>query len=324
MLKRNRVVYSDSEEEDSPEPKRNHLRGGHNESRERLPILPVVTPIKLTPNEYALEIASFIKTGNSALFTGNVSSIEVLRQTVHAKTVGILGVENFERINIRQLRMIYEVIDCVYFKGTLEKLLKFENRVLSFRLSSKMTQRAGQLFTDKRSPLHHELSISSFLLFESFSPASSSSKREVVVNGLRCENRLQCLLRIMEHETVHLLFCCDIINFHLNLFDSKGKYFESFHGKTFQRTVKAYFGHTDWQHSLVTRDEIAFVRRGIEVGAEVSFKHEGEKLIGKVNRVQKRVTVLVKCDHKNVNAKLFSDGKMYAKYYVPVNACTVL
>jgi hypothetical protein len=97
---------------------------------------------------------------------------------------------------------------------------------------------------------------------------------------------------------------------------------ESYHGDIFQRCILRLFGHTHWQHDLITRDEVAFVNHSIEVGRMVRFTLDGKIMTGKVNRVQKRVTVLVK--ENGPNSIQFSDGQFYAKYYVPISSCTVV
>jgi hypothetical protein len=82
-----------------------------------------------------------------------------------------------------------------------------------------MTSRAGQLLTSSESPRQHELAVSAYLLMQtaftqpavSSSTASSSNKGArdtaaatavVVVNGVDCRDRLDCLLRVIEHEMV--------------------------------------------------------------------------------------------------------------------------
>lgn len=270
--------------------------------------------------EYSGAIIHFIRTGKSSVFHSSAAAVAAAQDAVYNDAVGILGCANFQKIGNRHLNQIYLLLDKIYFKNHLSTLLERESRVLTFRLSSRMTQRAGQLYTDKDSPRRHELSISSFLMFEAFGANPCNQTRSVAVNGITCRNRTECLLRVMEHELVHLLFCCNSITKGLDLLRSNGEYRESFHGPTFQLAVNRFFGHTDWQHTLATRDEIAFVQRGIEVGSAVSFAHEGQTLHGKVNRVQKRVTVLV-MDNNNAAAKLFSDGNKYFKYYVPIAEC---
>ncbi len=53
---------------------------------------------------------------------------------------------------------------------------------------------------------------------------------------------------------------------------------------------------------------------GVKVGDRVQFQHEGKKYRGFVNRITKRATVLV----PTPMGELFSDGKRYLKYYVPI------
>jgi hypothetical protein len=283
-------------------------------------------PTTVDATQWAAVVSKFIKTGKSAVFGCAAAALATARHSTFDAAVEIVGKPNFQKIGTKHLTKIYELLDRVYFKGCLSTILKNEHRVLSFRLSSRMTQRAGQVMIDKDRPLHHELAISSFLLLEAFSKENTVCSRAIMVNGLKCENRLQCLLRIMEHELIHLLFCCSSIIRSLGLMDSSGNYVDGYHGRTFQLAVRLFFGHTDWQHSLVTRDELAFIDRGIEVGALISFLHEGKQIRGKVNRVQKRVTVLVQEDknvvRSNPNAMLFSDGNKYIKYYVPIDECS--
>lgn len=191
-----------------------------------------------------------------------------------------------------------------------------------------MTRRAGQLFTDHRQPHVHELGISSFLLFQSFAgdTAPQPPPPPVLVNGFRCKNRLECLLRIVEHELVHLMFCCKSLVSALGVRKEEAHNIESSHGAVFQQAVRNLFGHTHWQHELTTTDERAFLTKGIEVGAMVKFRWQSEALIGKVNRVQKRVTVLVqdKAKEKHADAREFSDGNFYRKFYIPVEDCQLV
>ena len=58
--------------------------------------------------------------------------------------------------------------------------------------------------------------------------------------------------------------------------------------------MRRLFGHTDFRHDLITPQEVA-AAGGVEAGCTVRFVMSGETLVGKVNRVTKRATVLVKC-----------------------------
>lgn len=279
--------------------------------------------------------------------------------------------ENFESIKTKDLSKLFTLIDKYYFNNSLYRVLIAEKHKITFRISQRMTSRAGQLLTDLRKPNEHELAISSYLLFKTFSNQhnileSEVNEREIKVNGIRCHNRLDCLLRIIEHEIVHLILSCGTIveaiqtsilrknpknhnrnsrnnnydnydeddndededNEHGNKSKRKNKIGcvsdETYHGPTFQLLVRVLFGHTECTHDLITQDEIAYSLYNITVGSKVKFEFDGVKYTGKVNRVQKRVTVLVKDDNKNnphPDSREFSDGNFYRKFYVPIDRC---
>ena len=91
--------------------------------------------------------------------------------------------------------------------------------------------------------------------------------------------------------------------------------------------MRRLFGHTDFRHDLITPQEVA-AAGGVEAGCTVRFVMSGETLVGKVNRVTKRATVLVNCSKNHPEAREFSDGKSsagyYRKFFVPVESCTVV
>jgi hypothetical protein len=113
----------------------------------------------------------------------------------------------------------------------------------------------------------------------------------------------------------------DIIGKALGVLDSKGEMSESFHGPIFQSSARLLFGHTNWQHDLVTPHERALTLHSITVGSTIEFNIDGETFVGKVNRIQKRVTVLVRSAKGQSGAREFSDGNFYRKFYVPMHLC---
>ena len=281
--------------------------------------------------------------------------------------------ENFTNISSKHLLKVYNLIDRIMFNSNLTRLLNSERHTVTFRLSQRMTSRAGQLSTEISRPYDHELAISSELLFKAFSNQHSTlemdrNQRQIQINGLNCFNRLDCLLRIVEHEIIHLVLSCSTIiealqtlpinknsNHHhhhhhhhhqievIDLEDedenedededtnnSRNQHRigcmpgETYHGKTFRYLVKVLFGHTEWKHDLITQDEIAHELYQITVGSIVEFEFDGERYSGKVNRIQKRVTVLVKDRNQNKphsDSREFSDGNFYRKFYVPIQSC---
>ncbi len=83
----------------------------------------------------------------------------------------------------------------------------------------------------------------------------------------------------------------------------------------FQALSEAIFGHASVVHDLVTPREIAAKAHAIRQGDLVAFDHDGTTRVGRVNRITKRATVLV----EDPAGRLFSDGRRYATFYVPVN-----
>jgi hypothetical protein len=81
-----------------------------------------------------------------------------------------------------------------------------------------------------------------------------------------------------------------------------------------------FFGHTENMHKLITPKERAIVQYGIKPGMTVRFRFDGVEHKGVVNRINKRATVLV----EDRQGERYSDGKHYAKFYVPVQLLEAL
>jgi hypothetical protein len=138
--------------------------------------------------------------------------------------------------------------------------------------------------------------VATSILFDGF----ADDDRDVTACGLPCRTRLEALQRIFEHELVHLAeWLC---------------WGESHCGRPrFQGIAKRLFLHRAHTHQLITRSERA-ARDGIIVGSRVAFAFRGRPLTGRVNRITKRATVLV----EDARAPRWSDGRRYARYYVPL------
>lgn len=236
------------------------------------------------------------------------------RRVYDAMVAKFRGRADFSDLTKTHVSNAFALIDRELLGGQLAPLLKQEQRRICFRVAPRMTSRAGQLLTQHDKPREHELAISSTLLMQTFSGAGDS-EREVVVNGCRCTNRTEALLRVVEHEMIHLLFLCEGMPSHCRT--------QPHHGPAFCSAAKKLFGHKDYRHDLVTPREVA-AAGGLEAGCTVRFTMYGETLTGKVNRVTKRATVLVKCAAGHRDARQFSDGEHYRKFFVPVDDCRVL
>lgn len=224
----------------------------------------------------------------------NLGAIQrtVLQQSRHLRE------PDFKAIHPHDLGLLFRVYDECFWRSFYQAALA--GRKLAFRLSSRMTRTGGKTtrYRTRAGETSFEISIASSILFDGF----GESDRRVTVCGLECENRLEALLRIFEHELVHLAeyLCWEA---------------SDCAAPRFQEIAARFFLHRAHTHNLVTRHERA-AKSGIRVGARVIFFFEGQRLIGKVNRITKRATVLV----EDNQGQRFSDGLRYRTYYVPISA----
>jgi len=167
--------------------------------------------------------------------------------------------------------------------------------------------------TSSATPRRHELALSSEVLFRSF---SGHVERTIEVNGLVCADRTDAMLRVVEHELVHLMLTCDAL-----APSARG---EGHHGRSFQRLARAVFGHSHWTHDMVTPREEAATKHGVKQGSTVEFTFHGEVHKGVVDRITKRATVLVRCAAERSGAKKFNDGSHYLTFFVPPSQCKVV
>ena len=205
----------------------------------------------------------------------------------------------FRSFHPDDIKLLYELYDENYFSGHLGRTLV--PKLITFRLSGRMTRAGGKTtrWTDRlrRRDPWYEITIATTLLFQSF----QDPEREITVSGLPCHTRMDGLMRIMEHELVHLIEM-------LIWTDS------SCAMHRFQGIASRNFGHTDHRHNLITPKEVAVRQYGVRPGMRVRFDMEGHAYEGIVNRITKRATVLV----ADPGGAPYSDGKRYMTFYVPV------
>ncbi len=209
---------------------------------------------------------------------------------------------NFTQLHPTDVEQLFDLYDERFFAGGCRQLLG--TTPLGFRLSRRMTQAAGKVTRrqsreriTKNVRTEYEITISTTLLFQTFDDID----RSILMSGLPCHDRLEALQRILEHEMIHL------IEF---LIWTKS----SCSAPRFQGITHRLFGHTEHQHQLITPRERALTKYGIRAGSRVEFRLDGQHYTGLVNRVTKRATVLV----EDPRGRPYTDGKRYAKFYVPV------
>jgi hypothetical protein len=241
-----------------------------------------------------------------ALRTFPAETIAKHQQEIHEQTLMLsrtIDRPNFSKVGRDDLSRMVRMYDERFFDGKILPVAMAEG--LKFGLSSRMTRIAGKMVTHYPEGYEgrrkFELSLSTTLLFQTFEDLD----RPVEVTGRRCRDRLEAMQRVTEHEFVHLIEM---------LIWNDGNCNET----RFQSIAHRYFAHTDYRHDLITQRERAARKFNIRVGDQVAFGHEGHRMVGRVNRITRRATVLV----PNAKGERFSDGQHYVKFYVPLEKLT--
>ena len=203
---------------------------------------------------------------------------------------------NFTSIHTRDLEFLFAAYDARFLNGLCRPALNGHR--LQFRLSPRMTRAGGKTsrYRTREGEARYEIAIASSMLFDGF----RQTDRRITVCGRECDNRLEALQRIFEHELVHLgeMLCWER---------------SDCSAARFQDIARRLFLHRTHTHELITRRERA-ADSGIRPGSKVAFTLEGQRLVGRVNRITKRATVLV----AHPDGVRFSDGQRYKTYYVPI------
>ncbi len=217
-----------------------------------------------------------------------------------------LDAANFNALHPTDLSRLFDEYDRRFFDAAITGTLA--EGALRFRVSKRMTSAGGRTvrFVPRGRPeqARYEISVSTTLLFQCF---NGDDHRPIMVSGIRCRDRLEALQRVMEHELVHVVE--GLLWAHSNCAADR-----------FKSIASRFFDHRRSTHELITPRERALARFGIEPGVRVRFVLDGVLRVGLVNRVTRRATVLV-TDRRGV---LFTNGKRYATYYVPVERLEVV
>ena len=256
------------------------------------------SPIKPRDPERLSQLA-----GEVALRKFSRQDIHRWQREIHEQTLMLsrsIESPNFSRVSKEDVARLIHLYDERFFGGKILPLASAEG--IQFGLSSRMTRIAGKLVTNYPEGTHSgrrtfELVLSSTLLFQTFEDVS----RPVEVTGRLCNDRLEAMQRIAEHEFVHLIEM---------LIWNDGNCNEA----RFQSIALRYFDHTDYRHDLITQRERAALKFDVRVGDHVRFPHDGRYLVGRVNRITRRATVLV----PSASGEKFNDGERYLRFYVPL------
>jgi hypothetical protein len=233
--------------------------------------------------------------------TLNAEEVSHRTAQIHASVLSMskcIDVPNFRRIHTTDLGLLFAEYDQGFFGGQIKETLG--TTPLYFHLSRRMTSSGGKTAyrTDRSERRWYEIGVSTAILFECF---GGEDHRPITASGITCQDRLEALQRVMEHELVHLI--------EMLLWGKSSCSQPRFHSITLR-----FFGHTENKHLLITPREKALVKFGIRPGMTVRFRFDGVEHTGIVNRISRRATVLV----EHSGGRRYSDGKHYIKFYVPV------
>ena len=204
---------------------------------------------------------------------------------------------NFRAIHADDLALLFDSYDAAFLRGGCRRALG--SLRLDFRISTRMTRAGGKTFrySPRRGDPWFEIAVSAPLLFQTFRDVD----RSVTVCGCECGHRLDALLRIFEHELIHLV---ELLAW------NESECSES----RFQGITSRLFGHAAHTHNLITQSERAAAQFGLRPGSRVRFRYEGAEYDGILNRVTKRATILV----EHPRGERYSNGRRYIKFYVPL------
>jgi len=238
---------------------------------------------------------------STTLVSDRIAALTALIHGAALSKSEFLDGPNFRRLAPLDLRLLFEEYDTAFFGGQIKETLGQVS--LDFSLSKRLTSAAGKTTALRRRSDGHrsfEISVSLPILARCF---LADDHRPISASGILCRDRLEALQRVMEHEIIHLM--------EILLWDKS-----SCRGSRFHSISRRFFGHTQNTHQLITPRERAIAQFGIKPGMKVRFRFDGVEQIGIVNRISKRATVLVESEE----GQPYSNGKRYAKYYIPVES----
>lgn len=213
--------------------------------------------------------------------------------------------ERFKRLSTEDLKLLLDLYIEQFFGKRWDE--EIGDR-LTFSLSTRMTKSAGKTIIKRSGPdlappqMRFEIRIGVSFLFQ-----FDEVERSKLVCGLSAPNALWALLFVLEHELCHVIEA-------------------AYYGKSncskerFKGLARRLFGHGSSYHELPTAREIAY-QKGLRVGDEVTFHHQGRMKKGMIAAINKRATVMVPAkDGPYMDKK----GTRYDKYYVSLSSLTAL
>lgn len=203
-------------------------------------------------------------------------------------------------IGSSDLHLLFQLYDQIFFRHWFAR----NNRCkIKFSLSTRLSKTAGKTLCPKNIErlrpeerwLEIRLGTDFFFHFHETNNVKS-------VAGITTDSALEALQLVFEHELCHVI---EFIYFHSS----------NCRQARFKTLALNIFAHTASTHQLPTSKQIAEQKYGIKIGDTVKFNFENRTLEGKIYKINKRATVMVK--DKN-GTHIDKQGNRYTKYYVPI------
>ena len=244
------------------------------------------------------------------------------------KKVGMrVTVANIRRLMTDTVMMaIIERIDKEFFENRLLKTFKENNCVITTCLENSCTRVAGRCQYKQgygESCNRITIKMMSKVFIESF---QKTSIKQRAVDGVKCDNILQCFIMTLCHELTHAIVFCNC-----KMWDKTDSGAGNWtgetrsgngHGKTFMSILFNVFGHTKYTHNLrngiviMEPDERTHKIEELSVGdkiiANVTFRGEDKyvKFLAKIIEItkKKRNNIVVKALEPNRMGEMYEIG----------------
>ncbi|HEY0007571.1 MAG TPA: hypothetical protein VGB55_02510, partial [Tepidisphaeraceae bacterium] len=188
----------------------------------------------------------------------------LIRETMLQQSRGI-QTPNFARCHDADLRLLLNLYDAHCFAGQLHfRLSRGHCGSVALRYSNRLRSAGGKTIRQRTADgAQYAIEIASRVLMCNFVRPGDS----VVICGLPCGDRLDALMRVMEHELIHLAEF---------LFDGNSRC----SAKPFRAAAAALFGHVAHQHAMITPRQRVLAATHIRPGNRVRFNHDQSPLLG--------------------------------------------
>jgi hypothetical protein len=211
---------------------------------------------------------------------------------------------DFNQVCNSDLYLLYKLYDEIFLNSWFAENFKGK---ITFKFSKQLTRAAGNTTTKKHiekikpEEVEFQIKVSLNHLFN-----FDKIDRDKYVGGIQAKSKLHSLMLVFEHEI------CHVIEFLICKKSSCKK-------EPFKKLIFNLFGQNESTHKLVTSREASFAEYGLVVGNKVTFEFQGKQIIGIINNINKRATVM---SQNNKGNYMDRNGQHYIKYYIPLNCLT--